>query len=193
MKKFYFIGFVLWFPLVVVSQTLLTQNFSSGVWPPSGWTISGYTTQWSLNQGNQAGGTIPEGKFTYITGTGTSYFISPNINTTGKTQVILDFRQYLDHYSSGYSVGVSNTVQPEEHGIMCGRLAPTGNISPELKSIIITNSDVGSSTFQFCFFITGNLYNIDYWYIDDISLFAPLQPGCRLNKNYNPRNYRGLQ
>ena len=142
--------------------------------PPNGWTISGYTTQWSLNQGTQAGGTIPEGKFTYITGTGTSYFISPNINTTGKTQVVLDFRQYLDHYSSGYSVGVSTRAAGGAwHNVWT--VSPTGNIGPELKSIIITNSDVGSSTFQFSFFITGNLYNIDYWYIDDINLFAPFQ------------------
>lgn len=185
MKKFYFIGFVLWFPLVVVSQTLLNQNFSSGVWPPSGWTVSGYTTQWSLNQGNQAGGTIPEGKFTYTTGTGTSYFISPNINTTGKIQVILDFRQYLDHYSTGYSVGVSTrSASGSWHNVWT--VSPTGDISPQLKSIIITNSDVGSSTFQFCFFITGNLYNIDYWYIDDISLFAPYNLDAGLIKITTP-------
>jgi hypothetical protein len=185
MKKFYLIGFVIWLPLAIVSQTLLNQNFSSGVWPPSGWTISGYTAQWSLNQGNQAGGTLPEGKFTYISATGTSYFISPNINTTGKTQVILDFRQYLDHYSSGYSVGVSTRASGGAwHNVWT--VSPTGNIGPELKSIIISNSDVGSSAFQFCFLITGNLYNIDYWYIDDISLFAPYNLDASLIKITTP-------
>ena len=137
---------------IVVSQNLMTQNFSSGsVMPPSGWTISGYSSQWSINQGNLAGGTIPEGKFTYTSGTSTSWFISPNINTTGKTQVVLDFRQYLDHYSSGYSVGVSTrSASGAWHNVWT--VSPTGNIGPELKSILISNSDVGFFNFSILFF-----------------------------------------
>ncbi len=173
------------FPVILIGQTLLTQDFSGGVMPPTGWTISALPAQWSSSQTNLAGGTAPEAKFTYTSGTNTSRLISPNINTTGKTQLYLDFRQYLDHYDIGYTVGLATRASNGTwHNVWT--INPTGNLGPELKSILISNSDVGSATFQFCFFITGNLYNIDYWYFDNIILYAPYNLDAALQNITTP-------
>ena len=43
------------------------------------------------------------------------------------------------------------------------------------KTVTITTADVGSTTFQFAFFFTGNSYNVDYWYIDNVKLYTPFQ------------------
>ena len=51
--------------------------------------------------------------------------------------------------------------------------SPSANIAAETKEIIINNSDVGSPTFQFAFFFDGYIFNINYWNIDDVKLFAP--------------------
>ncbi|MCD4737468.1 MAG: T9SS type A sorting domain-containing protein, partial [Bacteroidales bacterium] len=41
-------------------------------------------------------------------------------------------------------------------------------------TIEINNGDVGQPDFQVCLYLDGNMYNIDYWYIDDLWLFNPL-------------------
>ncbi|HRY84674.1 MAG TPA: FlgD immunoglobulin-like domain containing protein, partial [Candidatus Cloacimonadota bacterium] len=52
-------------------------------------------------------------------------------------------------------------------------LDPTDSVDPEVKTISISNADVGSTTFQFAFVFSGNSYNINYWYIDNVKLYTP--------------------
>lgn len=158
----------------------LTQDFS-GSFPPSGWTIENYTSQWTQVNSSNAGGTAPELRFMYTSGSLTTRFISPSIDLTGVANLTLSFKHFVDHYGSGYTVGVATRSNSGTWNVVWS-VSPTADIGPETKDIIISNGDVGSSTFQFCFFLSGNAYNIDYWYIDDVVLFTPYNVDLKLEK-----------
>lgn len=149
----------------------LSEDFSS-TFPPTGWTIENYGTKWTLSNSAKAGGSAPELKFTYTQGSLTTRFISPSVDLSGVENLVLSFRQFVDHYGTGYSVGVATRSNSGEWNTVWS-VSPEDNIGPELHDIIISNDDVGSSNFQFCFFLSGNAYQIDYWFIDDVELFTP--------------------
>jgi len=157
------------------AQTYLSEDFSAGLMPPAGWTIENLQSHWSAAGSNHAGGVAPEGKFTYINSTTNTRLISPEMDLTGISSVTLMFSHYYDWYAnpapvlsvatrSGGAGGTWNTIWT---------ITPTGNVGPETKVFTISNSDVGHSDFQFCFFLNGNMFNLDYWYVDDIVLFNP--------------------
>ncbi len=153
----------------------LTEDFTSATFPPTGWSISSNASNWSRFVGNSAGGTSPELRFSWEPQfNGTSYFISPMVNTTGETSIYLDFRHFVDHYANPFTVGVATRSNSGAWNTAWS-ISPTGNIGPILQTINITNSDVGSSEFQFAFYFSGSSYNVDYWFIDDIKLYTPFQ------------------
>jgi hypothetical protein len=177
MKKILLVAF-----LIALNCTIYGQKNSraeyidldfSGSFPPSGWTIENYNTQWSASGTSNAGGSAPELVFTYTSGTLTTRFISPSFNTTGATSLNFSFKQFVDHYGAGYSVGVATRSNGGAWNTVW-TTSPSANIGPENKQITISNSDVGSTNFQICFFLSGNAYQIDFWFIDDISLYNPL-------------------
>ena len=173
MKKFYTFMFFLCLSVYVSGQTYLSEDFSSGTMPPSGWTIQNLSAQWLISFSNNAGGNPPEGEFTYIDSTATSQLISPLVNLTGVDSVTLMFDYYYDWYTSpAPQVGVAT-----RHGSgawdTIWQILPDSTIGPLTVILKIKNSDVNNPNFQFCFFINGNLYNINYWYLDDIFLYNP--------------------
>jgi hypothetical protein len=160
--------------VMMFGQTYLLEDFSGGQMPPSDWTIDGLPAQWSINNGTNAGGTAPEGMFTYINQVATTRLVSPEIDLTGLTSVSFKFRHMYDDYSgAGPVVGVA-TRSGGGAWTSVWEINPNGNVGPALVSFDINSSDVGQSDFQLCFYINGNLYNIDYWYLDNIWLFIPL-------------------
>ena len=174
MKKFYLVICLIGISLISFGQTYVFENFSSNQMPPAGWTIDGQAAQWSINTGNNAGGVAPEAKFHYTNGTATSRLISPAVDLTGLDMVNFQFRHYLDDYSgSSYSIGVATRSGGGAWNDVW-TVNPTGNMGPELLEFEITNDDVGQSDFQICIYFSGNMYNFDDWYIDDIWLFIPL-------------------
>ncbi|GAB4313129.1 MAG: hypothetical protein Kow00127_04030 [Bacteroidales bacterium] len=174
MKKIYL--FICLFGLsgYLFSQTYLLEDFSAGQMPPSGWTIDNLSGQWSINNGNNAGGIAPEAMFSWVSGINTSRLISPQVDLTGLSSVSFQFSHFLDDYSgTGYTLGVATRSGGGDWNTVWS-VNPDGNIGPETVSFEITNSDVGAADFQICIYIDGNTYNLDYWYIDDIWLFLPL-------------------
>lgn len=172
MKKIYTLLFVISISTCSISQTFLTEDFSEGIMPPTGWTIDNYASQWNNNMSAMAEGSAPEAKFSYIDIVGTSRLISPQIDLTGHESVIVKFKHYLDDWASEqYSLGVATRSGGGDWNI-AWQVDPTWNIGPEELLITIDNDDVGASDFQFCIFIDGNLKKLKYWYIDDISLFS---------------------
>jgi hypothetical protein len=157
----------------LIGQVYIWEAFDAGQMPPAGWTINAYYNQWSINNTDNAGGFSPEAMFTYISATGTSRLISPSVDLTGKTSIKLSFKHFYDWYDNGPKIGVATRSNNGAWNVVW-ETAPSGNVGPQQKDFDINNGDVGSSTFQLCFYITGNLYNVDYWYIDNILLFVPL-------------------
>jgi len=159
-------------------QVYLSEDFSSGLMPPSGWTIDGYPAQWSNAATNKAGGTAPEAMFSYIdVQNATSRFISPVVDLTGVPDVALSFQHFYDYYDNDCYIGVATRFGTGAWTSIW-EVEPGANIGPVAKVIELTG--VGQPGFQFCLYITGNLYNVDYWYIDDVKLYIPLALDAKL-------------
>ncbi len=176
MKKITASLLILFFGISLFAQkatVLLSEDFSTAV-PPAGWTIDGMASQWSQSSTANAGGTAPEARLIYTSGTNTTYLISPTVDLTGHTSVVFSFKHFLDDYSgSDYTIGVATLSGGSSSWNDVWSTNPTGDIGPETKDIVISNADVGAADFQISIYLTGNTYNFDNWYIDDIMLFVP--------------------
>ncbi len=175
MKRFIFLLLGLLFSITVYSQKIIdffNEDFSGSV-PPTGWTIDNLQSQWTQTSSANAGGYVPEAQFKWITGIYTSRLISPETDLTGMTTVFFSFKHFLNDFSgTGYSLGVA-TRSGNGNWNDVWTVSPTGDIGPEINDILINNADVGAVDFQICMYLTGNMYNLDYWYIDDLILFCP--------------------
>lgn len=165
--------------LFLVPSVLMAQNYFnidfSGTFPPTGWTIDAYATNWSAVSSNNAGGTAPEARLNWTpTFNGTSRLISPVINTTGNTVVTTEFKFNLDHYGGPYTIGAATRSGGGAWNIVWQIVNPTGSIPATTEVVTISNANVGASDFQICWFFSGNSYNLNYWYLDDLKLFVPL-------------------
>ncbi len=169
MKKLYFVVLLSFLATFSFAQQIfLTEDFSGNQMPPEGWTIDNLASNWSVKNSNNAGGTAPEARFKWKSYNGVTRLISPVIDLTGVDALVLSFKHYLDNYSgTGYKIGVA-TRSGNHDWTTAWVVSPSSNIGPETQIIRITNSDVGSETFQFCFYLQGNLFNMNYWYIDDV-------------------------
>lgn len=172
MKKIYLLLVAICYALVSNAQVYLSEDFSSGAMPPSGWSFDGLPDQWSNSNTTSADGTAPEAKFTYIDQTATSRFVSPVVDMTGINSATLVFKYFYDWYGTGPKIGVATRFGTSGDWNVVWEETPTGNQGPETKVLELTN--IGQSNFQFCFYISGYLYDVDYWYIDNVKLLTPL-------------------
>ncbi|MBM3436017.1 MAG: T9SS type A sorting domain-containing protein, partial [Bacteroidetes bacterium] len=134
------------------------------------------TGQGSFNQVSSAyaGGTSPEARFYWITGNLTKRMYYDPVNTTGHTSLTLDFRHMIDHYDAGYTVKVEYSTNGTSWYDAGWSVTPAGDVAATQVSLTLTDAQgVGSATYYVSFTITGNLYNVDYWYIDDVQLHYP--------------------
>jgi hypothetical protein len=182
MKKLYILTTLLSLSVFLFGQTYLTEDFSSNQMPPTGWTIDGLPAQWSVEGSNTAGGTAPEAMFSYINQTTTTRLVSPEIDLTGLTSVTISFKHFYDDYTgAGPAIGLATRSSGGSWN-QVWQVSPNNNLGPEDKTIEVTNGDVGQADFQFCLYLNGNLYNVDYWYIDDISVFTPFNLDAALTE-----------
>ncbi len=151
------------------AQTFINEDFSSTTFPPNGWTIDGLPNQWSRSSTTDAGGEAPEAKFTYLQTTTTSRLVSPVVDLTGVDAATLNFNHFYDFYSAGVTIGVATRSGGGDWEV-AWQVNPSGNVGPVVQTVELT--DIEAEDFQFSIFISGNLYNVDYWYIDNIVLFV---------------------
>jgi hypothetical protein len=158
---------------LTIAQTHLVEDFGGGAFPPAGWTIDAYQTNWSANASNNAGGIAPEARFAWSNATGESRLISPPTDLTGVTDLKVEFKHMLDHFSGPYTIGVATRSGGGPWNTVWEIVNPNANAGPVSEFVTINNSNVGAPDFQICWFIIGYFYNLNYWYIDDIRLFTP--------------------
>ena len=172
MKKIYTLLVLMLFAGFAFGQTYLSENFDGDALP-AGWAADSFADQWSVTNSANAGGAPYELRFAWVSGDDVTHFVSPEIDLTGVENLALEFIHYLDDYSgSGYSIGVATRSAGGEWNSVW-EVPPTGNMGPETVVVSIDNDDVGASDFQFCFYVDGNFYNLDYYYMDNVRLFSP--------------------
>ncbi len=142
---------------------------------PLCWSKAGLiATNWTISNTTNALGTAPEFRFGYSPSfTGEALAVSPVINTTGETSLAIEFKQYYDDYAVPFTFGMKTTSDGITWNTVYEVVDPVGNIGPETVLISVENEDVGSSTFQFAFFVNGYTFNMNNWYMDDIHVFVP--------------------
>jgi hypothetical protein len=189
-KRLVTIIIVLLAPGILFAQTYLDEDFS-GAFPPTGWSVDSHPSNWSATASNNAGGTAPEVEFNWSpTFNGTSRLVSPEIDLTGVQNVTVEFKHMVDYYATPFTVGVATRSGGGSWNIVW-QVSPSGNIPATTVTQVIDNNDVGAPDFQICWFFSGYSYNVDYWYIDDASLFQPLDHDVRtkeimVDNQYSP-------
>jgi hypothetical protein len=148
------------FAIAATIPACWSQTYSGGI----------TTNQWSITASNHAGGSTPnEATCSWVDATGTVRLISGAYNTTGLSSVHLAFRQMLDDYAAGVN-DVNIMLQSSPDGVtwttQWTHAAGIGaSIPAELRQLDIP---VTTNTVYFAWTVDGYLYDINYWYVDDI-------------------------
>ncbi len=170
---------------------LIAENFSGYPTLPSGWTKTGpTTTNWSSVGTNLAGGTTGELHFSYTPqGTGTYRLISPAFDTRKVHDMAVSFRYMLDDFttSNNYTIGVQISGDLTNWTDLWS-VTGSSDIAANYITVPFSFRLGKSETTYIAFYFTGNTYDMDNWYIDDISLFYvnTLGSGTWEADTYNP-------
>lgn len=166
------------------SQAVVHCNEGFSSVPPTGWTIDANASNWSSSSSTNAGGVAPEAHFYWSPQmNGTTRLISPSYDLTGVTHLMLIFKHALSHYSGAYTIGVATRSGTGSWNTVWSMVNPTSSFNGASVGVEITNADLGSSQFQFCFFFTGDSYNLNDWWIDDVVLYEPCAVDAKMISN----------
>ena len=161
--------------------TFVSEHFD-GSTMPSGWEVMDMgNSNWSISATQNAGGAANELRLYYNPSfNGTSRMVMPAVDLTGVTSVVVSFKHALDNYSGSHTLGVATT---SDNGATWNVGWQQNYSSSNVWSVSqnITTPDMGNSNVRFCIFYTGNVYNINNWYFDDIEIFSQENLDLALN------------
>ena len=113
MKKVLLFAFALLLATAGMAQnrTMLINESFDGTTIPQGWSVMDLgTSNWSISQTNHAGGAANELHLYYNPSfNGTSRFVSPAVDLTGVSSVVVSFKHSLDNYSGSHTLGVATS------------------------------------------------------------------------------------
>jgi hypothetical protein len=158
---------------IVISQIPIQIEEHFDTWLPSGWTtdeVGG--NNWTESNSNLAGGSAPEACMNWSpTFNGEGLLITNEINTLGSSTLLLEFKHCVNDFAgSEYTLGVKSTSDGGETWNDIWNISPSSDVSSETIELEVDNPDVGSQQLQLAFYLSGNSYNINYWYIDDVTI-----------------------
>ncbi len=99
---------------------------------------------------------------------GDSYIVSPEISCPAGATVMIDFYYYEDWWSDTVVVGSAITADNGNTWSSIWELHATGNVGPDYFYTTIS----APGNFRIGFYYTGDSNNIDFLYVDNISLFT---------------------
>ena len=171
---------LLFMAAVLISVSLFAQTRASfisehfdGSSTPDGWQVQGAgTSNWGISATQNAGGEANELVLVWSPQfNGTSRVVMPAVDLTGVSSVVVSFKHALDNYSGGHTIGVATSSDGgTTWNVGWQQSYSTSNVWSVTENI--TTADMGNSNVQFCLFYTGNSYNINNWYFDDIEIFS---------------------
>jgi len=143
---------------------------------------TGTEVLWGYSDSNNAGGVSYEaGCSWYNVDPGTTRLITPPIDTTGVSALRLSFKHFLDAYGTGCTLKVQTSPDlvtwTDEAWSIASTAADRG---PETVVTDLTHH-LGIPATYVAFVITGNLFQYDYWYIDDVSIVRAALPRADFN------------
>lgn len=176
MKKALLFFVVILMSLSVYAQTKATfilERFN-GSSLPSGWQAASGTGSgnWSISSTENAGGEANELMLNWSPQfNGTTRMMMPTLDLTGVESVVVKFKHALDNYSGSHTIGIA-TSSDNGASWHVGWQQSYSASNHWTISQTITTEDMGNSAVRFCLFYTGNSYNINYWYFDDVEIFT---------------------
>ena len=168
------------FSLLILESTyaqnyILTQEFNDTIFPPSGWSITSHSANWTRSYtnialGNMVGEAQLDGEPSFF---GATRLVSPSIDLSNLSNVSLSFKHNLAFSTSLQGNGVigvaTRSYNAAWHSVWEEQL--TTDIPATTITIPINNSDTNSTNFQFCFYFDGISYIVADWNIDDVNLY----------------------
>ncbi len=164
--------------VVIHPEALFLDEDFSGAWPPPGWTTTstGTNVNWEQSNTNAAGGEEPEARFYWSPSTvATQRLITPELDTSAYTALILEFRNFNNDFSGGYDLRLETTSDGVDWTTF--ETFPAAAFGPQVEEIIVQTPDVGSETFQIAWTFDGDSWDINWWCIDDVLLFGAEDDG----------------
>ena len=178
MKKTLLLTIALLLSVTIFAQSrisYISEHFDSDDLPTN-WTFEGEgSSNWSIWKTHQAGGEPNEIKLYWKPSfEGTARMVSPAINLTGISEMVVSFKAFLDNYQDKpHKMGVATT---SDNGATWNTAWENTYASHNQgqHNIVETVStpDMGKENVKFCIYFSGTSGNINGWYFDDIEIYT---------------------
>jgi hypothetical protein len=170
--------------------TLFTENFSSSV-PPPGWGTDA-PQHWQSHQGNNAGGIAPEALFFWVPfEIGEFHLYTPKLNTTGWTNALLTFKDYVWDNSGQYTLKIQTSIDGGTTWNDVYRRTG-GDYGPQTTRVTLDTIDgIGANNVMISWTFSGNTEDMQAWCIDDV-WFGQINTATEYSQNINVSINAGL-
>ncbi|HPS61453.1 MAG TPA: C25 family cysteine peptidase [Bacteroidales bacterium] len=161
-----------------VASLPVSEAFSASTLPNC-WTKqisgTGAVDKWTVSNTTNAGGVAYEMKSMYQNiNPAVTRLVTPPINTIGQPFLNLSFKHMLDSYGTGCTLRIQSSTDGVTWTNEAWSVASTStNITATTVNTTVTNN-MNSPTTLVAFVIEGNLYQYDYWYVDNVTITS----GC---------------
>lgn len=162
-----------------------TENFNETTFPDC-WstsvTGSGVIPNWSVSNTTNAGGNPREMHSAWQNqNPASTRLVTPALNTIGQTQLNLSFRHMLDAYGTGVTLKIQSSTDGINWTDETWSIATTAaDIPASVVNTIIANN-LNSSNTYIAFTVTGNLYQYDNWFIDEVLVTGTFIPSLSVS------------
>ena len=172
MRKYLLLALVLLSSSMIFAQSraiLLNETFDSSSLP-EGWTTSEEGAEnWVISETNYAGGNANELSISWWPIlTGTTRVITPAIDLSGISEVVVNFKHCLDNQINAYTLGIATSTDGTNWNTGWSESYTTSG-QYEVYQIIST-PDMGKENVMFCLFYEGASYTMNGWYFDNFQI-----------------------
>jgi hypothetical protein len=131
---------------------------------------------WSYVNSSNAGGSAYELRYigSLTSGNVNKYLQGPStLSGSGASTITLTFKSMVDWYTGTFTLKFQTSTDGTTWNDRWS-ISPTADVAASTVTVNLA-SDIGT-TFYYRFLFSGNKYNINYWYIDDIVIGATFPP-----------------